>query len=586
MDIYSQLFSSITEDLHVDHSLQQCIQAPCKLDPVYVAKVALKESLLKKWQPIKPDKALEDKAISLFRFANEKCAGWRPEPNSRLLSTMRDMAFADFSWCSEFDWCDYLDHAGLIPGSGASVQSKGQNTFFEKLFINQHTTTSAALNRELMRYYARTNRHLLLAERQRRILCGRDFVVVDGSRLSTVRKTAVIDRTICTEPIINMLFQRALGEVINTTLKLCTGYDEALQPDRNRQLARLSSIDDSHATIDLSMASDTVSLRLCQEVLPPWIFAAIEDCRSPSTIYRGEVIPLHMVSSMGNGQTFPLETYLFSLLLRAEARNQKVPFRRFSASYRAGSCFATFGDDMICPSRMYHGVLRSLAECGFVVNYDKSYHSGFFRESCGTDWYDGYNVRGVYLKGMSQTAQYFSAFNRLARWCLIHDVYLIKTLSVCLRKGWQKFVVPPHLSDESGIKLPVSLAPRPRKYNWQYKYLRPVKRFFDCFLESASYPDTDLLVETHRNPIGYLIAQLPQKCQQPALLSHLYPRVVSDCRKLARRDDDATKRYQVSRASTVCWGETIPGLYDPRTLYSARNCRVGLFFAGIFSVLE
>lgn len=564
MDIYSQLFSCLQQDLAVGHTLNQCIQAPVRLDPVYVAKCALHESIAKKRIPIKPDKALEYAAIESFKLSNAKCQGWAVNAeNEGLIALMRDIAFAECYRFQDFEWPDILDHSGLIAGSGASVLSKGQNSLFEKLFVNQQSTTNPLLNKELIRFYARTNRHLLKAEGQRRNLCGRAYVVVEGSALSTVRKNAVTDRTICTEPITNMLFQRALGEVINSVLKLNYGYDEALQPNRNRQLARLSSIDDSHATIDLSSASDTIALSLIKEIMPSWLTAAIEDCRSPNTVYKGHVIPLSMVSSMGNGQTFPLETYVFSLVLKATCRQMHVKFRSYEKSYEEGSCFGVFGDDIICPSRMYTKLVRNLSLCGFSVNNTKSFSHGFFRESCGTDWYDGYNVRGVYLKRLENRQDMFSAFNRLVRWSFSHELWLTSTLPYLLGKGWRRFAVPPHFADESGVKLPASLAPRPGKHAWKIKHFRRVQRVLSVVnIIDGSHS----LIESHSNYWGFFLSMLSQTKSgtQPGPLAHLYPCVSGKLGDLARRDDDQ-RRYQLSTKTTVCWGENL-GVVDPRTL--------------------
>jgi hypothetical protein len=49
MDIYSQLFTSLREDLAVDHNLSECINAPVRLDPLYVARAAMAESFYKKF---------------------------------------------------------------------------------------------------------------------------------------------------------------------------------------------------------------------------------------------------------------------------------------------------------------------------------------------------------------------------------------------------------------------------------------------------------------------------------------------------------------------------------------------------------
>jgi len=508
MNIYSQsALSTLKESLKVNHTLNAVLAAPIRVDPEYVARVALYESLDKKFIPNAPDPVRELAAYESFRSSNNACADYSVS-DSELIAEMRRLSENDFP--SVPDWPHLLLRSMKV-GPGASVGSRGRNSRFEKLFVNELTATNANLYAPY--FGALKALGLDKAEFARIKLTQKRLTIVAGSSLSVVRKTTKVDRTICTEPSLNMIYQLALGDFITDTLSRTCGYDPALQPDRNRSLARRGSILGDVCTIDLHAASDTISLSLCQAVLPSELYAAIEDCRCTHTLLKDELIPLKMVSSMGNGFTFPLETYIFSLCLRALENKRAVRFDRISSPY------GVFGDDIIAPNGRYNQVVRALESLGFIVNASKSFHTGFFRESCGADFYDGEDVRGVYCKRLDCLADCFSLANRLNRWSAIHKIVL-PVHSIC-PPHWASFSIPSDLSDNAGIKTPYPAAcnirtvgdkaatltpsgsndgqPSRHRQNivYQYKFLSAKKPTFKVLFD-------DVLRPSHFNEEGFI----------------------------------------------------------------------------------
>jgi len=61
-----------------------------------------------------------------------------------------------------------------------------------------------------------------------------------------------------------------------------------------------------------------------------------------------------------------------------------------------------FGDDIIVPIDAWPLVCDMLTTLGLKVNADKTFGTGKFRESCGTDAYDGVNVTKVSVLRMPQ----------------------------------------------------------------------------------------------------------------------------------------------------------------------------------------
>lgn len=287
---------------------------------------------------------------------------------------------------------------------------------------------------------------------------------VDSSRLSFVPKNDRISRTICTEPVLNMFYQLGIGQLLTDRLKTYFGIMLEYQSEVNRKMARIGSEAGLIGTIDLESASDTISLALIKDVIPKDQLAYFLACRSDFAKVRGQRHELHMISSMGNGFTFALQTVIFACAVRAVYSSLGI-FRQV----------AVFGDDIICESRAYQRLVRFLTILGFKVNGQKSFNTGPFRESCGHDVFKGIMVRGVYVKALNNTTDIHVAFNRLMDWSVEHRFFLGKTLSSLLDHLPRKLFVPMSANAESGIRVTSSVVRRTirkdRNGSWRYKLL-------------------------------------------------------------------------------------------------------------------
>lgn len=235
---------------------------------------------------------------------------------------------------------------------------------------------------------------------------GRSPKTVEGNRFSTVPKDCVKNRGIAVEPSINVFYQLAIGRLIRQRLRRC-GLDLNEGQDIHRRLAREASSEGHLATLDLSNASDTICKNLVEFLLPPSWFRVLDDLRSKKTFFKGNKHPfvLEKFSSMGNGFTFELETLIFYSLTAACCElSLEDPFV---------SCY---GDDLIYPSSCSADVIAFLKLSGFEVNERKSFSSGYFRESCGGDFFNGDSVRGHYLKAYpSRPSDFMSLANGIRR---------------------------------------------------------------------------------------------------------------------------------------------------------------------------
>jgi hypothetical protein len=131
---------------------------------------------------------------------------------------------------------------------------------------------------------------------------------------------------------------------------------------------------------------------------------------------------------------------------------------------RAGM-FSVFGDDIIVPAKAHEMTLRLLRILGFTPNLEKSFGSGTFRESCGHDYYCGYNVRPVFLRKLETDTDLMVITNLLVDWSARNQIAIPETLALCVAN--LKFVnlVPMSESDDAGLRVPYDIVRYERRSN-------------------------------------------------------------------------------------------------------------------------
>lgn len=238
----------------------------------------------------------------------------------------------------------------------------------------------------------------------------RDELVIQetrGNSLFTVPKSTTIDRCAAKEPDLNMYLQKGVGNYIRRRLRRVK--INLNDQDVNKHLAREGSITDRLATIDLSSASDSVSIEFVRLLLPDLWFSLLNELRSPYTCIDGEWHENHMFSSMGNGFTFELESLLFWALAKTTCH--------FT---RGSGVISVYGDDLIIGSDYAEDLSWVLGVFGFSVNKDKSFISGPFRESCGGHYHDGYDISPFYVRRPIATIRdAIIIANQIRRWSYI-----------------------------------------------------------------------------------------------------------------------------------------------------------------------
>lgn len=301
---------------------------------------------------------------------------------------------------------------------------------------------------------------------------GGEVRLVLGNRVTSVAKNYKTDRAIAIEPDLNMYVQKGLGSMVRSRLKR-VGIDLDNQ-ENNQRAAYIGSVEESLATVDLSMASDTVSYELVKGLLPEDWFDALVACRSElgssTSLGVHYTVLYEKFSSMGNGATFELESLIFWALCSAACEHHGSDWRQV----------LVYGDDLVLPTRSAQFCCDVLQFLGFKVNSDKSHFSGPYRESCGKHYFRGTDVTPFFVKSEDATLSgLFKLHNQLYRWMMrtSHTRESWDRLSIVLKwlksrapTNWQRPRIPDGVGDGAFIGSFDEACPetvRPCLYGWE-----------------------------------------------------------------------------------------------------------------------
>lgn len=224
----------------------------------------------------------------------------------------------------------------------------------------------------------------------------------------------------------------AAQHIVESYVRACLnkhGIDLNTLSDTHRQLAYYGSIGAIDlATLDLSMASDSISLGLTAALLNSThsnehcrrLYYKLLLCRADSYTLNGETRVYHKLGPMGNASIFGTESALFTALIigvqrfcltccctAEEAREYVQSLERHFDALGLNKALlkgSSYGDDMILfilaslleSQQIQFWIQQLLEEIGLKLNLEKSFFTGDFRESCGADYERGRLVRGFY----------------------------------------------------------------------------------------------------------------------------------------------------------------------------------------------
>jgi hypothetical protein len=263
-------------------------------------------------------------------------------------------------------------------------------------------------------------------------------------RVVFVPKTLKTPRVIAIEPTCMQYMQQAISvqltryleeRVVRDDLNASYGMIGFKDQNPNRVMACVGSRDGELSTVDLSDASDRVSIQHVEDLFwyVPSLLEGVLSVRSSKAEVQGRgVLSLSKYASMGSALTFPIEAMVFltAVFVGIENALGQPLTRRTIRSFV--SRVRVYGDDIVVPTALVHSVISQLEAYGLKVNVNKTYRSGKFRESCGGDYYDGnwitpvrvrrllpesrVDTKGVVSAVSLRNQLYFAGYWRTAEW--------------------------------------------------------------------------------------------------------------------------------------------------------------------------
>jgi hypothetical protein len=221
-------------------------------------------------------------------------------------------------------------------------------------------------------------------------------------KVTSVPKTAAKARIIAIEPTHMQYAQQGLLRLFAHEFSGRAPFVDLSDQEPNQELARQGSMNGGIATIDLSEASDRVTLQLVRAVFHryPHLLGALEACRSTQArLPWGQIIDLRKFASMGSAVCFPVESLCFlAVVLHAMEMTANAAGWSRSRVKRLLTRLRVFGDDIAVPAPIVPACLHVLTSLGMRVNATKSFWNGHFRESCGREYFAGDDVTVARLR--------------------------------------------------------------------------------------------------------------------------------------------------------------------------------------------
>jgi len=278
------------------------------------------------------------------------------------------------------------------------------------------------------------------AENQRHINCiERNAASIDvgvPGQFFSVPKNDVVRRPCIKQPTDDMICQKLEGRGIEEQLKKRFNIDITTQEQINKKMAYLGSFRSgfSFCTEDSVGASNSIHHETVRSVLNERCASRLRACNVPTVQIEDSLVSLNTFCTMGNGFTFPLETYIFAKFCEKVyyAVGEPLVDHRLLELTGSKQRFGVFGDDIIVVQPAYNHIINVLRLFGFEPNEEKSFSVGYFRESCGGDYYDGRDVRPVFCKSLKLASDRLSLLNRLLRWGCLHGIQLRNCYRVLL----------------------------------------------------------------------------------------------------------------------------------------------------------
>lgn len=331
---------------------------------------------------------LEDTALNDYLIAEAETAAWSINVDNHALATQVKSILT--FWLKDFSYDGNKCQHG--PGSVADLKDKSLLSKFRNIRTDKKLSI-------VMRDDG--SKIDLLGQQAPLGVC--KVPLMRCSKLVFVPKNVTKLRSISMEPVTLQYVQQGVQLEIRDYIDRHPYLSRIINlgdQTQNRSFAYDGSITNKYATIDLSHASDSVSWELVKylfSAVPRFLKWLIVTRSNQTLLPNGVKIGLTKFAPMGSSLCFPVETLVFAAITEASLRNSRT---KLQGSYHyshteSKMSYSIYGDDIVIPTYAANLCVTYLKMLGFSPNKDKTYLSGPFKESCGGNFFCGYDITPI-----------------------------------------------------------------------------------------------------------------------------------------------------------------------------------------------
>jgi hypothetical protein len=274
-------------------------------------------------------------------------------------------------------WLKDIDLNGLVPGHGPGTTSEGYDNTFDKY-----------------RYWYITPGINILSHKYDIWVCDTTKVEkAPAAMVVLVPKNWKTPRLISAEPMPHQWAQQALMKRLYSHFARHRYLKHRLplqDQTCNQDYAYYGSMGLGWATVDLSSASDSVSLAMVKDLFKGTsIYEYLLLTRTSRARVGNLVVKLKKFAPMGSALSFPIESLIFAACCEVAC-----------STVGLNGAYSVYGDDIAINYKAIPTLFDILQSLNFEVNKEKSFYDPDipFRESCGKEYYAGVDVTPLYYR--------------------------------------------------------------------------------------------------------------------------------------------------------------------------------------------
>jgi hypothetical protein len=219
----------------------------------------------------------------------------------------------------------------------------------------------------------------------------------DDVRVTAVPKSFKSSRIIAMEGTVNQGIASAYRQILERYLPECIDVTDQTRNQHYAWLGSSSNGSDSYATIDASGASDHITTSLVSLLFPSRFVNLVLATTGRYVTIRNSRRVRQMFLTSGHNLTFIIETIVYYAIAKYSL-GLSDRLKGDDPNDFSYNDVSAYGDDTIVPSRCFDTLCWVFSLLGLRINAEKSYHGESpFRESCGSDYYNGTNVSSLYF---------------------------------------------------------------------------------------------------------------------------------------------------------------------------------------------